>query len=223
MRAKANANACRRHSGVAMIEFALVLPLLVTLMALIFFFGKGMLGKQYVLMADRQLAWRQAKEQADETANPGQILQNYFANQPFSFTGGGGWEASRQAETELLANLPLAGNALTYASDVVNNPDTTSGASSYLNVNYQVDATLPGADQPANTVLSQFGSDIANHYYRSGGPWKYPDVKVWNPLWNCFVNSFDANLSSQGVGGDQTLVNIIRQLYERPWKAPNDP
>jgi hypothetical protein len=198
-----------------MIEFALVLPLLMMLALLMIFFGKGMLSKQNVLMADRQLAWRLAKELTpDQADDSGFLRKTYFANQPIGFAANspaGGWNGSRQSEESLVRAVPV-GESLSYATDVVTN---------YYpgNVDYQIDITLP----PDVTPLARFAPDISDAYYRQGIPWQYPNVKIWDPLWNRFVGAFDSMLSNQGLGNDLGLVSAVRQLYQRPWKAPGDP
>ncbi|MDD4891012.1 MAG: TadE/TadG family type IV pilus assembly protein [Phycisphaerae bacterium] len=211
----AKASRAGRRRGVATIEFALVLPLLMLIALLFIFFTKGMLSKQNVLSTDRQFAWRQAKQLPPPGEfQPGEIRDLYFRDQPIDYNITGGTNATRQPEQDMVdaaqSRNPLAGG---YADDLIMQVCPS-------NVSQGVRLDFPLESIP----LSQFSRTITDNYYREGITWQRNDVQVWATLRDRFLQTFDDRMVGAqapagyvGLSLDRSLVLQLRQLYLKKW------
>lgn len=203
-----------RCRGVATIEFALVLPLLMLIALLFVFFTKGMLSKQNVLLTDRQFAWRQAKQLPAPDAIDVDINSTYFRGAAVTHSISGGWDGTRQPEGDLVeAALTRSQESGAYADSVIN--FQCPG-----NVSQQVRMEFSENAAP----LSQFARAISDRYYREGISWQRKDVSVWTTMRDRFVAEFDARMVDAALPAgypnsavDRSLAARIRELYLKKW------
>lgn len=217
--------------GTVMIETVLVLPLIVTVLALIFYFGWAMPHLQRAAMVDRYAAWRQVTHApgpaatADSTA---QLNTTFFAG--------------KAASLQLLQQVgfPTAARQAWLAEAAALDPNVgrlARSAAQAWPAGREVSVQL---EYNATTPLGRFlQGTIRHHHVRLGNEWKYvnrmhlsPTDEKWHPmprpvlslspyLRQIFFPNLDAALRPLDQRGN-AIAHALRQDYaaQPPYAGP---
>ncbi len=210
-----------RHSaGTVMMEMILVLPFLVFVLLLIFYFGRGVVYVQQVQVADRFSAWTQAQgapRPGGNTLDEGYVLSQLFLNRP-----------QQQVSVDHSSDFPTdASDALTQsgqnASADTGNLITKAISEFPKGSTATVTATIPSEikfwqllDQPIKHQHVRLGNDwkFANGWTQSKGTWVQSGSGPWMlyPARDTFFSDFENEMTPLDNEGN-LLAHLIRGIY----------
>jgi hypothetical protein len=213
-----------RADGTAMAEMILVLPLLMIVLALLLYFGRGVVRTQHAQVMDRYEAWRQARgapgPRADSAAGNEQLNQTFFGSNAAGIEYEGS-DAFPSRATDQLIQAAAARNvpAEYRLSQLI---DATIG---YNDRGRTVRMTTSHADrariwqrynQPTRHQHTRIGNDWAHVNgwtaastpagWRRSGPF---GPNVLPPIRDIYWPDFDAELNNTA----NPLAEAIRGLY----------
>jgi hypothetical protein len=170
-----------RARGSAMMEMALVLPFIVLIIALLLFFGRGIMRVEHAQVVDRYEAWRIAENAPGAGAyrggpsyNPVPDPDGQLMNQAFF------WKTAQWVRGSVNATFPAqAGDDLKQAGD---NHSTDAGNL----ISDALDQFSSGVSVQFNTqhpstlrVYQRFESPVRHQHTRIGNDWKYVNGWMW--------------------------------------------
>ena len=193
----------RRRRGAALVEFALAIPLLGTIIVATFFFGWAMQSQQRVKISDRYDAWRRVGAETGVTS--GQLNETFFGNRAsqVDIYGGAGPGQTRQELVAEAAGRDETAGELASRLVIDNWP---AGRST------RVDAEFI----PAMDAWRYFTGPIRSRHVREGLEWRRGQAYCEGVLRDMFLLQLDQLLDSAPAPGDG-LAQQMRQLYLVRW------
>ena len=184
----------RLQPGTAMTEFALALPMFLTVLALSLYMGWSMMRKQHVEMATRYTVWMAAE---------GQAAQDVELNSKFLSAAAGAVN-----QTPLPASAEGVKEWANQSNDL--GTELLTGWPGGVQIRVR-------ADYPTNVPYwQQFAGPIEARKSREGREWTHDQVYEWRVLQDAYCTQLDASLIA--VNGDSVdLVDTIRGLYSISW------
>jgi len=200
---RGNAIRLHRRRGAALVEFALAIPLLGTIIVATFFFGWAMQSQQRVKISDRYDAWRRVG--ASEGVTPQQLNETFFRNRTsqVDIYGGTGPGETRQELVAEAAGQDETAGELASRLVIDNWP---AGRSSYVYAEFI----------PAMDAWRHFTGPIRSRHVREGLEWRRGQAYCEYVLRDMFLQELDELLDSTPAPGD-ALAEQIRQLYLARW------
>lgn len=174
-----------KRSGTAMGEMVLVLPLLMLILALLIFFGRGVVRGQHAQVMDRYEAWRSV------SAAPGPAAQGATDNPQLNqlFFGAN----AESIEYDLSSYFPgLAGDELTRAAAAVNAPNE-------YHLSELVETSLRYNDRGRTVTFNTQHANRRRVWERFDQPTRHRHTRLGND-W-AHVNGWNADADQQGLGG----------------------
>jgi hypothetical protein len=218
--------------GTAMSEMILVVPFLLTVLAYVFFFGRGMVRVQRAQVMDRYEVWRQVGRAPGGigTPNPGytepggangpQLNDTFFAGNAISVNDSGEtWSYfPDDAPQELVQQLSsFSGDAAALAEEA--HEAFPKGRSVGFSAGHEERIPLwkpfQGTIRHRHTRLDnewKFANDWDNFgptaEQSGGGPWMMPEIR------DVFIEDFDGMMENLENGGNY-IAKRIRWIYLR--------
>lgn len=215
-----------RCAGTAMTETVLVAPLVLVILALLFFLGRSMTRLQRTSMVDRYEAWRQV----DDAPGP-RAIRDDPTNAQLNATFFGGKASRLEVNTE--EGFPAAPQAWLIDAAQRSSADTGDYVRRMLDVLPSGQRVIVEAEHEAATPVDRYlAGPIRHGHLRLDGPWLFASGLnrngpggSWQPgpplitpspiIRDQFLRSLDdaaSRLESQG----NTLASLLRSLYLEP-------
>ena len=195
-----------RRRGTALVEFAMVIPLLAGIIGLTFFLGWTMTNQQHVWVSSRYAAWRQVRP--GETVDSARLDSAFFEDRAADV---GIERGLGQGETlaELIAAAGQMGQAAEQHAGMVVWNRCPRGQT----------ATI-AAEFPSDVGFWQrFSGAIRSYHARDGRQWRCADnVTCEAELRDQFLLSLDL-MVEQLQSAEHGLGDRLRRTYLEPWSA----
>ncbi len=192
----------RRRRGTAILEFALAIPLLATVIVATFFFGWAMKSQQRVKIADRFSAWRAVDRGApsDETLN---VV--FFEDRTSSVTQGWGAGPSETREDLAAETGAVSRDAGDLAQRLVIDRWPQG-----------VSVRVAAEFVPAMDAWRQFTGPIRDRHTREGREWRRREASNLPELRDQFYSDMDERFENFPAPADR-MADLFRQLYLSRW------
>ena len=192
-----------RARGSAMVEMALVLPVLMIILLLVVFFGRSMVRKQNVIIATRHAAWRNAKTLAalDEPT----LVQMHFPEPPGkkpTLTTDRGHDTPADAAKAMVNGAYQVSDPAGEFADTVVNDRFPGGERMWMQADFP----------PESLPLEQFSKTVMDRHVREGVAWQRRHTDIWREVRDQFIEEFDNQMTGGGP-----LTDVVRNLYLRRW------
>ena len=189
--------------GTAMVEFVLVLPLLLTVLAATFFFGWAMMHKHQVSVADRYAAWRRVE--TGSWPSEDRINEVCFAD--------------RAKDVDLVSEAAVGQTA----RDLVDVAGQQGGPVKLLAEELVVER-YPGGKQArvsatfrhAMALWAKSAGAITHHHGREGVTWRRDEVSCWPALRDLYYSGLDGELLKVPAPANG-MASMVRGLYLARW------
>ena len=189
--------------GTAMVEFVLVLPLLLTVLAATFFFGWAMMHKHQVSVADRYAAWRRVE--TGSWPSEDRINEVCFAD--------------RAKDVDLVSEAAVGQTA----RDLVDVAGQQGGPVKLLAEELVVER-YPGGKQArvsatfrhAMALWAKSAGTITHHHGREGVTWRRDEVSCWTTLRDQYYSGLDGELLKVPAPANG-MASMVRGLYLARW------
>lgn len=223
IRSKQQQHEPARSRGAAMTETILVLPFIVFVLSLIFFFGRGIVRNQRAAMMPRYEAWRQAGGEApgprsDETNDQTLLNKTFFANRPATIDYHATNHFPEEATDDLIDAAsqysPQTGQLAQDLIDLWPRGRTVDTVVEY-DETIRVWQDLNGAIHRRYTRLDNDWR-FANHWELVKGQWRpdsRSDASVLETSRDAFLHDFDRSMKSLDEDQRNDLARAIRDLY----------
>ena len=189
--------------GTAMVEFVLVLPLLLTVLAATFFFGWAMMHKHQVSVADRYAAWRRVE--TGSWPSEDRINEVCFAD--------------RAKDVDLVSEAAVGQTA----RDLVDVAGQQGGPVKLLAEELVVER-YPGGKQArvsatfrhAMALWAKSAGAITHHHGREGVTWRRDEVSCWPALRDLYYSGLYGELLKVPAPANG-MASMVRGLYLARW------
>jgi hypothetical protein len=180
-----------RRRGTAMMEMVLALPLILLILALLLFFGKGIMRVQHSQVADRYEAWRLAEEAPGPTADGMQIGQTFLKGAETITSDTNGFFPPDAGDNLILAGGRISTDTQSLTAQALT--DFPNGRQARFNTTY------------ANTVpaLQRFQGAITHQHTRIGNDWKF--VNGWR--------EFNSEWIQKANGDDPWMLQPVDEYF----------
>lgn len=198
------AGASRFHRrGTAMVEFVLVLPLLLTVLAVTFFFGWAMMHKHQVVVADRYCAWRRVE--TGRWPSEGRINEVCFADRAKDVDLVSGGAVARTARDMVDAAAEGGPPVELLAEELVVQRYPRGKRA-------RVSATF----RHAMAIWAKSAGAISHRHGREGVTWRRDEVSCWTTLRDQYYSGLDGALGQVPAPADG-MAGMVRGLYLGRW------
>lgn len=220
-----NAASRARQRGTVMFEFLLVVPVLVVVLLLIFYFGVSMIRMQRTVVVDRYEAWREVDNGQGPTRNAivnhAQLRKAILDDKPESMSLNMRSGFNREAMFELAGRSDRDFSSL--AGDLVRSligaPGFDEGRRVDVRTRYHHDprGILSRFDVPLRSTHWRIEKDwkFAHNWRLVGGEWRHADGDTsW--LMSVLTNEFwpDYDLDLRAISANTNpLADLLRNMY----------
>ena len=195
------------RTGTAMSEFALALPLLVAVLAILLFMGWSMMRKQRVVVANRYAVWRRIENGSD---SGGELTDAQLNRQML-------YGAAAAVSQE---NKPNPDDALRLWSDEaqIEGLGAATLADQLLHDRWPASrqTRLAARYDPPMRIAEQFSNEMSFRHARAGLPWRRGQASVLAALAELYYEDLDGRL----IGSDpipDSMAEDFRSLYYLDW------
>ena len=216
----------QRRRGAAMTEMVLVIPILLVVVAYVFYFGRGVVRVQHARGMARYEAWREAAQAPgpwgnnpdfDQRDDSPLLNQTFYANNAQRVAETGGRWFPMDAPDELIDRAAqFSGDT----SDLVDEAIDAFPRGRTVRVHVDHEETIPLWQPFAGTIRhrhTRLGNDwkhangwakdeLGEWVHSGGGPWITPQVR------DAFLEDLDGGLESL-ANQDNELARMVRNIY----------
>lgn len=192
----------RRRRGTALVEMAMAIPLLATIIGLTFFFGWAMKNQLQVQTSSRYAAWRRVRTSGGVSRQHINALFFDERAENIDITSSAGPQATLQDLADEAGGMSARAHMLA--------EDTVVGGWP------RGQAIEVAAGFPSDIDLwARFGGRIKSYHAREGHQWQRSgQVSYLRTIRERFLYDLDAAVSRID---DTTLRDNLRELYEKRW------
>jgi len=210
-----------RRRGTALVEMAMCIPLLASIIALTAFLGWAMMNQQNVKAAARYTSWRNvyggwAQRNPDDPNTPDDpnypgLNELFFRQRASSVHAGGGSGEIDEFEQLITAAFDRSDYAGTFADQLILHPLPGHGhfqhaRSGHVSASFRSDME----------ILNRYQGAIQSYHIRDGVEWRRGQADCQSVTRVQFLSALeDLLLSVQAPGAD--MANMLRSVYRNGW------
>jgi hypothetical protein len=191
-----------RCAGTAMTEFALALPLLAVVLALLWFVGWSHMRKQRVVVANRHAVWRSI---AGDTLDDQAVDEDLLSGAPISVN-----QERIYGHWQDLADWVAAGAEVSDAAATLADETVIERWPKELVIR------LEARYEPPLAIGRDFGNDLSFRHGRAGFEWIRGQAGEGGALRELYYEDLDAALRSVAEPGE-SMARRVRGLYLESW------
>jgi hypothetical protein len=193
----------RRRQGTSVMEMVLVIPLLATIIFLVWFLGWSMTNQQHVRISDRYAAWRYVHGGGVTRES---LNDQFFGNKAVNIDIGYQSVEPNPTPEEL---VEAAGNVSPLAQSLA---DRSVGQRFPRGHRREVWAEFPSSVG----LWQQFAGQISSASGREGVEWRHGEAQLNVSVTDQFLPDLESALSGVPAPGTD-MATMIRQLYLGGW------
>ena len=190
-----------------MTEFALALPLLVAVLAILLFMGWSMMRKQRVVVTSRYAVWRRIEDGPDSDGGP----TDAELNRRILYGAAAGVSQIHETSPD---------DALRFWSNEAEvqglGAATLADQLFYNQWPIAQQTRLEASYKPPMRIGRQFSNQMSFRHARAGLPWRRGQASVWTALTELYYQDLDGQLTSVGPPADE-VARDFRSLYHLDW------
>ena len=211
----------RRRRGTALVELALCIPILASVIVLSAFFGWAMTNQQHVKAASRYAAWRRVKggwhhwnwgdpHDADDPCHPG--LNEKFFRDEASSVHVDGWSGPVEEFEDFISSAgEYSDDAAVFADQLMMNPPPDYGTFQHAR-----QAKISAKFHSDLAAFEKYHGAIRSHHIRDGVEWRRNDATIRHVTRIQYLDELDEVLYSVESPGEG-MAKMIQNLYRNGW------
>jgi hypothetical protein len=193
----------RSARGTSVIEMVLVIPLLATIIFLVWFFGWSMTNQQHVRISDRYTAWRTFH--GGGVTNDG-LNDSFFDSKAININV----DYTMPDQDDTIQDFIVA--AATVSPEAQSLADRTAGQKFPRGRRDRVWAEFPSTVG----LWQKYAGQITSISGREGLEWRYTQAQESGAITDQFLQDIETTLNAVPAPGDD-MATMIRRLYISGW------